>query len=633
MSDFIHHECGVALIRLLKPHEYYKKKYGSTRYGLHKLYQLMEKMINRGQDGAGVASIKLDVPPGTTYLDRLRSIKPKATQDIFTHINQNFAEAQKNHGESYKDAQWQKENIPFMGELLLGHLRYGTFGKNGVASCHPFKRQNNWLSRNLVVAGNFNLTNVDELFTHLLELGQHPVQRADTVTVMEKIGHFLDKENDKLFKKFKEKTDRNDEISKMIHEELDVASILRESSKKWDGGYVMCGMIGHGDAFALRDPSGIRPAYYYKDEEVVVIASERPVIQTVFNIPFESIEEIKPGHALIIKKNGRVTEEEILEPLPKLSCSFERIYFSRGNDKEIYRERISLGKNLTEAVLKSVNYDLENTVFSYIPNTAEIAFNGLVDGLNEYVDRTCNEQLLKHEGKLTKEKINEIFRLKARIDKVVLKDAKQRTFITDDESRDSLVNLIYDVTYGTVRKNQDSLVVLDDSIVRGTTLKQSILRILDRLQPRKIVVVSSAPQIRYPDCYGIDMAVLNKFVAFEATIALLKENGREAFIKDVYERAKLELKKPKEDQVNLVKEIYDSFTPDEVSAKIAALIRPKDLKAEFELIYQTVDGLHEACPKNLGDWYFTGNYPTPGGNKVSNQAFVNYIEGNNRRAY
>jgi len=633
MSDIIHHECGVALIRLLKPFEYYKTKYGSTRYGLHALYQLMEKMINRGQDGAGVATIKLDVPAGTTYLDRLRSIKPKAPQDIFSHINAHFIEAQKTRPDLYKSAAWQKETIPFMGELLLGHLRYGTFGKNGVASCHPFKRQNNWMSRNLVVAGNFNLTNVDELFTHLLELGQHPVQKADTVTVMEKIGHFLDRENDRLFRKYREQTDDNAEISRLIQENIDLGAILRESSKKWDGGYVMCGMVGHGDAFALRDPNGIRPAYFYQDEEIVVVASERPVIQTVFNVPFESVQEIKPGHALIIKKNGTVKHEEIMEPLEKKSCSFERIYFSRGNDKEIYSERNLLGRNLTDRVLKSVGYDLENTVFSYIPNTAEVAFGGLVDGLHDYLNTWRREQIEKGGGKLSAERLDQIFSAKARVDKVVLKDAKQRTFITDDESRDSLVNLVYDVSYGTVRARIDNLVVLDDSIVRGTTLKQSILRILDRLHPKKIVVVSSAPQIRYPDCYGIDMAVLNKFVAFEATMALLRDNGREALIQDVYARCQQELLKPKEEQVNVVKELYAPFTDQQVSDKIAEMIRPADLKADFELIYQSIEGLHAACPDNKGDWYFSGNYPTPGGNKVSNQAYVNYIEGNNRRAY
>lgn len=632
MSDIISHECGVAFIRLLKPLEYYKSKYGTARYGLHKLYQIMEKMINRGQDGAGVATIKLDMQPGTTYIDRLRSIKPKATQDIFAHITNHFVEAQKKFPEQYTNTQWQKENIPFLGELLLGHLRYGTFGKNGVQSCHPFKRQNNWMSRNLVVAGNFNLTNVDELFTHLLELGQHPVQRADTVTVMEKIGHFLDRENDRLFKIFKETTDKNYEISKLIQENIDIASILRESSKKWDGGYIMAGMVGHGDAFVLRDPNGIRPAYHYQDDEVIVVASERPVIQTVFNVLYESVAEVKPGHALIIKKNGMVSEEEIIEPQKKLSCSFERIYFSRGNDKEIYNERLNLGKNLTDGVLKAVNYDLENTVFSYIPNTAEVAFGGLVKGLNEFVNDWRLKEISALKGGDTNT-IKKILDRQPRIDKVVLKDAKQRTFITDDESRDSLVNLGYDVTYGTVKKGVDNLVVLDDSIVRGTTLKQSILRILDRLGPKKIIVVSSAPQIRYPDCYGIDMAVLSRFVAFEAAIALLKEKGKESLLKEIYHRTILELQKPKEEQVNLVKEIYGAFSDEEISTKIAALIRPVDLNAELQLIYQTIDGLHAACPQNRGDWYFSGNYPTPGGNKVSNRAFVNYMEGRNTRAY
>lgn len=633
MSDIIHHECGVVLVRLLKPFEYYKTKYGSTRYGLHKLYQMMEKMVNRGQDGAGVATIKFDVTPGTPYLDRLRSVEAKATQDIFSQINSQFIQAQKAQPNDYKSADWQKENIPFMGELLLGHLRYGTFGKNGVASCHPFKRQNNWLSRNLVVAGNFNLTNVDELFEHLVELGQHPVQRTDTVTVMEKIGHFLDRENDRLFKKFKEQTNDNAEISNLIQEHLDVVGILRESSKKWDGGYVMCGMIGHGDAFALRDPSGIRPAYFYNDDEVIVVASERPVIQTVFNVPFEKIEEVKPGHAIIIKRNGQLSQEEIIEPLEKKSCSFERIYFSRGNDRDIYRERTMLGKNLTERVLKAVDYDIENTVFSYIPNTAEVAFGGLVEGVNDYINNWRKEEIAKLGSKPDIAILDKVFATRARVDKVVIKDAKQRTFITDDESRDSLVNLVYDVSYGTVKAGIDNLVVLDDSIVRGTTLKQSILRILDRLQPKKIVVVSSAPQIRYPDCYGIDMAVLKKFVAFEAAISLLKDNGKDTLIKDVYERCKLELLKPKEEQVNLVKEIFAQFSDDQVSKKIAQMIRPVDLNADFEIIYQTVEGLHASCPHNKGDWYFTGNYPTPGGNKVSNQAYINYMEGSSKRAY
>lgn len=633
MSDSLHHECGVALVRLLKPLDYYKTKYGSARYGLHKLYQLMEKMINRGQDGAGISTIKLDAIPGMTYIDRLRSIEHKATQDIFGQINEIFLKAQATNPEAYKSAQWQKDNIPFCGELMLGHLRYGTFGKNSVHSCHPFRRQNNWMSRNLVIAGNFNLTNVDELFAHLVELGQHPREKADTITVMEKIGHFLDKENDRLFKKYKETTADNAAISKLIQENLDLPSILIESSKRWDGGYVMCGMVGHGDAFVLRDPNGIRPAFYYKDDEVIVVASERPVIQTVFNVSLEDVQEIKPGHAAIIKKDGSFSEVQIIEPLERKACSFERIYFSRGNDADIYKERNLLGRNLTEKVLQSINNDLTNTVFSYIPNTAEVAFGGLVEGIDEYINTWKAEEILKLKDKMDTVKLGEILKTHPRIHKVVLKDAKQRTFITADETRDSLVNLVYDITYGTVKKDVDSLVVLDDSIVRGTTLKKSILRILDRLHPKKIIVVSSAPQIRYPDCYGIDMAILSKFIAFEAAVTLLRENDKGLFLNELYERAKVEILKPKEEQVNLVKEIYKSFTPEEVSKKIAELLRPKDLKSDLEIIYQSLEGLNDACPHNLGDWYFSGNYPTPGGNKVSNKAFINYIEGKNVRAY
>ncbi len=632
MSDVIKHECGVALIRLLKPVAYYKTKYGSARYGLHKMYQLMEKMINRGQDGAGISTIKLDAKPGTTYIDRLRSIEHKATQDIFSQINDLFINASRKHPEQYKSAEWQKNNIPFLGEVLLGHLRYGTFGKNGVHSCHPFRRQNNWMARNLVVAGNFNLTNVDELFEHLVELGQHPREKADTVTVLEKIGHFLDKENDRLFRQFKEGGDDNEVISKKIQDNIDVASILIESSKRWDGGYVMAGMIGHGDAFVLRDPHGIRPAYYYKDDEIIVVASERPVIQTVFNTTFEAVKEVKPGHAIIIKKNGNFSETEIIEPLERKACSFERIYFSRGNDAEIYKERQNLGRFLVPSVLKAVNYDLDNTVFSYIPNTAEVAFGGLIEGLDEYLNKYKATEILKI-GSVAEPHLSKILAVQPRIHKVVLKDVKQRTFITDDENRDIMVNLGYDITYGTVKKGIDNLVVLDDSIVRGTTLKQSILRILDRLEPKKIIVVSSAPQIRYPDCYGIDMAILSKFIAFDATVALLKETGRENILDAVYERALMETTKPKEEQVNVVKEIYDTFTTEEISQKIAELIKPADLKAELEIIYQNIEGLHMSCPNNLGDWYFTGNYPTPGGNKVANRAFINYMEGKNVRAY
>jgi amidophosphoribosyltransferase len=633
MSDIIKHECGVAIVRLLKPVDYYKTKYGSARYGLHKMYQLMEKMINRGQDGAGIASIKLDVEPGTQYIDRMRSIESKATQDIFSQINDLFINAQRKNPEEYKSAQWQKKNIPFLGELVLGHLRYGTYGKNSIHSCHPFRRQNNWMSRNLVVAGNFNLTNVDELFDHLVELGQHPREKADTVTVMEKIGHFLDKENDRLFKHFKETQEDNRQISKSIQEQMDVAAILKESSKRWDGGYVMAGMIGHGDAFVLRDPNGIRPAFYYQDDEVIVVASERPVIQTVFNVELNQVKEIQPGHAVIIKKNGQLSEQEIVAPGELKACSFERIYFSRGNDADVYKERNALGRNLVPQVLKAINYDLENTVFSYIPNTAEIAFGGLVEGIDDYLNKIKATEILKMGNHVQEPELSKILSLHPRIHKIVLKDAKQRTFITSDESRDSLVNLVYDITYGTVRKGIDNLVVLDDSIVRGTTLKKSILKILDRLQPKKIVVVSSAPQIRYPDCYGIDMAVLNKFIAFEACVSLMKETGREMILNQIYQRALEEIERPKEEQMNVVQELYRTFTAEEISVKIAELLRPSDLKSELEIIYQSIEGLHTACPNNKGDWYFTGNYPTSGGMKVSNRAFINFMQGKTGRAY
>lgn len=633
MSDKIQHECGVALIRLLKPLSYYKEKYGSSRYGLHKMYQLMDKMINRGQDGAGVATIKLDVEEGTPYIDRLRSVEPKATQDIFSQINDLYVNAKLNNPEAYNDIEWQKKNIPFMGELILGHLRYGTFGGNTIQSCHPFRRQNNWMARNLLVAGNFNLTNVDELLEHLVELGQHPTVKADTVTVMEKIGHFLDKENDRLFRIFKDKGLNNFDISKEIQKNLDVVSILIESSKRWDGGYVMAGMIGHGDAFVLRDPVGIRPAYLYKDDEVLVVASERPIIQTVFNVDIQNVRELNPGSAVIIKKDGTYSEQQIMEPLERKACSFERIYFSRGNDADIYRERRQLGCYLVPQVLKAINYDLENTVFSYIPNTAEIAFGGLVQGIQDTLVKQKTEDILKLGSAISESSLQQILSKNPQVHKVVLKDAKQRTFITDDENRDDLVNLVYDITYETVKKDIDTLVVLDDSIVRGTTLKKSILRILDRLHPKKIIIVSSAPQIRYPDCYGIDMAVLSKFIAFDAAVSLIKESGNASMLDRLYEKAKAELYKPKEEQINVVQELYAPFSDEEISEKIAYLLKPKNLKADLKIIYQTIDGLHQSCPQNLGDWYFTGNYPTPGGTKVANKAFVNYMEGKNERAY
>lgn len=633
MSDNIQHECGIAVVRLLKPLSFYREKYGSARYGLHKLYLIMEKMINRGQDGAGIATIKLDPEPGNQYIDRLRSVKTRATQDIFTQINQHFIDTQRLQPEDYKSVEWQKRNIPFLGELLMGHLRYGTYGKNTVESCHPFLRDNNWMTRNLVVAGNFNLTNVDELFGHLVDLGQHPRQKADTITVMEKIGHFLDRENDRLFKIFKMQGYSNMEISEMISQNLEVENILKDSNKHWDGGYVMGGLIGNGDAFVLRDPHGIRPAYYYHDDEVAVVCSERPVIQTVFDVETEKVKELTPGAALIIKKDGTVRETEIIPAEEKKACSFERIYFSRGNDASIYKERQDLGLYLVPPTLKAVDYDLRNTVFSYIPNTAEVAFGGLIEGLNSYLNKVKATKILKMGAHVTEPELSDILTIRPRIEKLVLKDAKQRTFITDDAHRNDLVSLSYDITYGLIRPKVDNLVVLDDSIVRGTTLKQSILKILDRLKPKKIVVISSAPQIRYPDCYGIDMAILNKFIAFEAAISLLRERGMESVIDGVYEKAKHQITLPKEEQVNVVKEIYEHFSAEEISAKIAQLIKPVDLSCELEVIYQSIEGLHQACPHNLGDWYFTGNYPTPGGVQVANKSFIHFMEGKMVRAY
>jgi amidophosphoribosyltransferase len=633
MSEIIKHECGIALVRLRKPLSFYREKYGSARYGLHKLYLLMEKMINRGQDGAGVAVVKLDTPPGIKYIDRQRSVETKATQDIFLRINENFTEAQKKFPDQYQDVNWQKENIPFLGELLLGHLRYGTYGKNNIESCHPFLRQNNWKTRNLVVAGNFNLTNVDELFDHLVEIGQHPREKSDTVTVMEKIGHFLDVENERIFKIHKQLGKSNQEISECIAEDLDIASVLKIAGKKWDGGYVMAGLLGHGDAFVLRDPNGIRPAFYFQNEEFVVVASERPVIQTVFDVKFDEVKELDRGSAIIIKKNGDFNIRQVRTQRENKQCSFERIYFSRGNDAEIYKERKNLGKNLVLPVLKSVNNDLKNTVFTYIPNTAEVAFGGLIDSLHAFLNEEKKNLLFNRQNDYDEKQLIDLLSIQPRVEKIVLKDAKQRTFITDDVSRDDLVSLVYDITYGKVRENIDNLVLLDDSIVRGTTLKKSILRIIDRLKPKKIVVVSSAPQIRYPDCYGIDMAVLGKFIAFEAAISLLRQRGLGNILEDVYSKAKYQLTLPKEDQVNVVKEIYAPFSADEISVKIAELIKPSDLSSEFEIIYQSIEGLHASCPAHLGDWYFTGNYPTAGGIRVANKAFVHYMEGKLVRAY
>lgn len=633
MSDAIKHECGIALLRLKKPTQYYLDKYGSAFYGLNKLHLLMEKQHNRGQDGAGVANIKLDMEPGERYISRYRSIKKNPIQDIFDHINERFKQIAEEDPKLLKDVDYLKQNAGFTGELFLGHLRYGTFGRNSIESCHPFLRQNNWITRNLVVAGNFNLTNVDELFDVLVEIGQHPKEKSDTVTVLEKIGHFLDVENEELYAEIKNENLTNREIYAKISERIDIEKILKKASEVWDGGYAMAGLFGHGDAFVLRDPSGIRPAFWYEDDEICVVASERPVIQTAFNLRSEHIKELTPGHALIIRKNGDVTETLINEPEEALKCSFERIYFSRGNDIEIYNERKELGKNVVPQVLEAINHDLDNSVFSFIPNTAEVSFYGMIKGLEDYLNRRKFEEISSLGNNITEDALKKILFQRARIEKIAIKDAKLRTFITQDDSRDDLVAHVYDITYGSVKRNQDNLVVIDDSIVRGTTLKQSILRILDRLEPKKIVVVSSAPQIRFPDCYGIDMAKMGDFIAFEAAISLLKEYGKEHILDDVYAKCKAQMHLPKEQIINHVKEIYAPYTHEEVSARIGKLLTPENIRAEVEIVYQTVENLHLSCPNNLGDWYFTGNYPTPGGNKVACKAFMNWMEGKNERAY
>jgi amidophosphoribosyltransferase len=632
MSDAIKHECGIALLRLKKPLEFYLDKYGTAFYGLNKLYLLMEKQHNRGQDGAGVANIKLDMSPGERYISRSRSIDSKPLQEIFTNINARFKEIEKEDPAKLRDVDYLKKNAGFTGELFLGHLRYGTFGKNSIESCHPFLRQNNWMTRNLVVAGNFNLTNVDELFDVLLNIGQHPKEKSDTVTVLEKIGHFLDEENERLVKDYKAKGYNNKEITGKIAENIDIPSILKRASEDWDGGYAMAGLFGHGDAFVLRDPSGIRPAFWYEDEEICVVTSERPVIQTAFNLKKEEIKELTPGHALIIRKNGEVKETLINEPLERAACSFERIYFSRGNDHDIYNERKMLGDLLVPQIIEAIDNELDQSVFSFIPNTAEMSFYGMMKGLEDFMNLE-KIQAIKSLKDPSDEDIIKILSRRARFEKIAIKDAKLRTFITQDDSRDDMVAHVYDITYGTVERDKDNLVVIDDSIVRGTTLKQSILKILDRLDPKRIVVVSSAPQIRFPDCYGIDMARMSDFIAFEAAIELLKENGKAFIIDEVYRKCKEQEHVPKEQIRNYVKEIYEPFTDEQISAKIAQLLKPMDIKAEVKIVYQTVKNLHKACPNNTGDWYFTGNYPTPGGNKVANRAFMNYVEGNRNRAY
>ncbi len=632
MSDAIKHECGISLIRLLKPLEYYKEKYGTAFYGVNKMYLMMEKQHNRGQDGAGFASIKLDMPAGSRYMSRVRSAEQQPIQDIFAQINQRISSELQANPEYQDSVALQKQHVPYIGELLLGHVRYGTFGKNSIESVHPFLRQNNWMHRNLIVAGNFNMTNAKELFENLVTLGQHPKEDADTVTVMEKIGHFLDDAVAKLYKQIKKEGYTKMEASAIIAERLNVAKILKKACKNFDGGYAMAGLIGHGDAFVLRDPSGIRPAYYYADDEVVVVASERPAIQTVFNVPFEQVKELDPGSAILVKKNGEMNIKQILEPLERKACSFERIYFSRGSDKEIYQERKALGKYLFPQILDSIKGDIRNTVFSYIPNTAETSFFGMVREAQNHMNREKEVQILAIGRNITSAELHEILEVRPRIEKVAIKDAKLRTFITQDSGRDDLVAHVYDVTYGSV-KTTDNLVIIDDSIVRGTTLEKSILKILDRLGPKKIVVVSSAPQIRYPDCYGIDMAKLEDFIAFRAALALHKDRNTMDVVEGIYKKCLSQLASKDADVVNYVTEFYAPFTVEEISTKIGELLTGPEIKAQVEIVYQTIENLHLACPENLGDWYFTGDYPTPGGNRVVNRAFVNFFEGKNERAY
>ncbi len=633
MSELIKHECGIAMIRLLKPLSFYREKYGTTLYGLNKLYLLMEKQHNRGHDGAGVATIKFDIDPGNKYISLQRSNSGDPIRDIFRKINKSISKNLRKNPGHYNDSEWMKANLKHVGELYLGHLRYGTYGKNNIDSCHPFLRENNWMSRCLLLAGNFNLTNVEELFQLLIEIGQHPKDRSDTVTVLEKIGHFLDEENDELVRKYKQQGYSKREISALIAKNIDILKILKESCKKWDGGYVIAGLLGHGDAFVIRDPSGIRPAYYYADDEVVVVASERPVIQTTFNVPIDKVKEVTPAHALVIKRDGRVSESPFTQEQKHKHCSFERIYFSRGTDADIYRERKALGKYLTNSILKEIDYNLDDTVFSFIPNTAETCYLGMMDALKEYCRKSQLEKIAASKEKLSERKLKEILDVKPRTEKIAVKDVKLRTFITEDKQRNDLVAHVYDITYGSIVPEKDTLVAIDDSIVRGTTLRESILKILDRLEPKKIILVSSAPQIRYPDFYGIDMARLGDFVAFKAAIELLKETNQTHIIDEVYQKAREEVKKNKKNYRNFVKEIYKPFTAKQISEKITDLLRPVDINADVKIIYQSIEDLHRACPQHTGDWYFTGDYPTAGGNKIVNLAYINYIEGRKERAY
>ena len=629
MSDSIKHECGIALLRLLKPLRYYQEKYGSLFFGIYKMYLMLEKQHNRGQDGAGFASIKFDMNPGDSFMSRVRSSENQPIQDIFSKINSSINTVFQELGNTDLTDLEIKQAYPYLGEIMMGHLRYGTFGNNSITSVHPFLRQNNWMHRNLVLAGNFNLTNVNELFGNLVTLGQHPKVKADTVTVMEKIGHFLDDEVTKEYKKLKKKGFSKQEASPMIAENIKVSKILKKATKNFDGGYVISGMLGHGDAFLMRDPNGIRPAYFFQNDEFVVAASERPAIQTVFDVPFEEIQEVLPGHSLIIKKNGTTSMKEILPARELKACSFERIYFSRGNDAEIYNERKALGKYLFPKVQQAIDNDFENTVFSFIPNTAETAFYGLIESVQSHLKQQAIATIKANPSEAD---LDKLLNCTPRTEKVILKDVKLRTFITEDSSRDDLVAHVYDITYNTV-KNNDNLIVIDDSIVRGTTLKKSILKILDRLSPKKIVVVSSAPQIRYPDCYGIDMARLEDLIAFQAMLGLLKDFDKESMLETVYQAANEEMKKPDTEATNVVNELYELFSTEQISAKIAVLVKEESIQCEVDVIFQDVEKLHLACPKNLGDWYFTGDYPTPGGNRVANQAFINFMEGKKKRAY
>ncbi|MGY8909080.1 MAG: amidophosphoribosyltransferase [Flavobacteriales bacterium] len=632
MSDSIKHECGIALVRLKKPLQFYKDKYGSAFYGINKMYLLMEKQHNRGQDGAGFASVKFNVAPGTRYISRVRSNQSQPIQDIFAQINGRLNGVLEQNPDKKDDVNWQEENMPYVGNLFLGHVRYGTFGKNSIESVHPFLRQSNWKHQNLIVAGNFNMTNSNQMLEELIELGQHPKEATDTVTVMEKIGHFLEDEVAKLYQKAKKKGFSKKDASPYIEENLSLKKVLKRSSKNWDGGYAMAGLVGHGDAFVLRDPNGIRPTYFYEDDEVVVVASERPVIQTVFNVKIDKVQELERGHALIIKKSGNVSIKKVIEPRENKACSFERIYFSRGSDASIYEERKNLGKYVFPEILKSIDSDISNTVFSFIPNTAETSFYGMTEAAEDLLNQQKTAKILAGGTKLSAKKVTEILSERPRFEKIAIKDAKLRTFIADDSSRDDLVEHVYDITYGVV-KPTDNLVIIDDSIVRGTTLKKSIIKILDRLSPKKIVVVSSAPQIRYPDCYGIDMARIEAFIAFKAALELLKDHDKYHIVEDVYKKCIAQKSKKDEEIINHVKEIYSPFKPEEISAKIAEMLKTKDIKADVEVIYQSIEGLHKACPDNLGDWYFTGNYPTPGGMRVVNKAFINFYEGNDERAY